>query len=321
MNEKNTETKYVEGPQYLVPLEIAFFDPDNVWPEQFHTYLVNTGRKKKTVRAYLSDLKQFGLFYENSSEDRFSPDLLTNYDLRRFREWSLHEEKVSAATWNRRLATLRVFVEFAREAGYALELDPLEGIQAMKVMQKPPKWRTAAEFHRLMRVVEQQINTANTKLRKYRSRRDGAAVALMVYAGLRIGEVAALEWADIEISERKGSVIVRDGKGGKEREVPLSKEARRLIEPHRAQCSEQDVFQISERALQKQVAKLGKLAKIENLTPHQLRHTFGKRMADAGVRLEVIQALMGHEKLETTMLYIQPGWEDLEDAVDAVNRV
>ena len=70
--------------------------------------------------------------------------------------------------------------------------------------------------------------------------------------------------------------------------------------------------------MQQALEKVGKLAGIPGLSPHILRHTFGKRMAEAGCRLEVIADLMGHEDLETTRRYVQPGQVDLTEAVESI---
>ena len=78
------------------------------------------------------------------------------------------------------------------------------------------------------------------------------------------------------------------------------------------------LFDVDVRQAQKMVGALGERAKVEDLTPHALRHTCAKRMVDAGRPLTEIQKILGHEKLETTARYCQPGWEDLERAVESI---
>jgi site-specific recombinase XerD len=70
--------------------------------------------------------------------------------------------------------------------------------------------------------------------------------------------------------------------------------------------------------VQRVVAQLGKVAGIEGLTPHVLRHTFAKNLVDAGVGLEKVADLLGHRRLETTRIYTRPGERDLERAVEAI---
>ena len=72
------------------------------------------------------------------------------------------------------------------------------------------------------------------------------------------------------------------------------------------------------RGVQASLAKFGTYAKLEECTPHVLRHTFGKNLADAGTPIQVIADLMGHESLETTRRYVQPGHDDLAAAVERI---
>ena len=75
---------------------------------------------------------------------------------------------------------------------------------------------------------------------------------------------------------------------------------------------------LTERGIQATLAKYAGDARIEDLSPHVLRHTWCKNLADAGVRLEVIAALAGHESLETTRRYVEPGQDDLAAAVERI---
>jgi integrase/recombinase XerC len=71
------------------------------------------------------------------------------------------------------------------------------------------------------------------------------------------------------------------------------------------------------RAVQKAFDQIGTACGVE-FTPHTLRHTFGKRLVDAGRPLTEVAALLGHESISTTEIYTKPGLEDLEKAVDSL---
>ena len=119
-------------------------------------------------------------------------------------------------------------------------------------------------------------------------------------------------------------MVVRSGKGGKQRTVPLNVDARRAIESYkevRPQVPSDRLF-ISQRgeglqaqAVENLVKKYARRAGLENVTPHMLRHTFGKSLVDVGIDLGTVATLMGHERLDTTALYTQPGARDLAQAV------
>jgi len=72
------------------------------------------------------------------------------------------------------------------------------------------------------------------------------------------------------------------------------------------------------QGIQRMVRKYARLAGLEGVTPHALRHTFGKNLVDAGVSLDRVARLMGHSSLDITAIYTRPGPEDLENAVERI---
>ena len=74
-----------------------------------------------------------------------------------------------------------------------------------------------------------------------------------------------------------------------------------------------------QKTAQRAVKRFARVAGLENVTPHILRHTFGKSLLDNGVTLEKVATLMGHSNLNTTRIYTTPGEEDLIEAVEAIS--
>ena len=147
----------------------------------------------------------------------------------------------------------------------------------------------------------------------------------MALAGLRMSEVVGIDVDDVSISARKGSVTVRRGKGDASRSVPLSAEARTLVEPwaHRpGSPASGPLFlgpagRLSGRAVDRLTRRIGEAAGVE-LSPHVLRHTFVTRLIRAGVDVVMVAELAGHRSLETTRRYALPTQEDRESAVESV---
>lgn len=106
---------------------------------------------------------------------------------------------------------------------------------------------------------------------------------MMLQAGLRIGEVASLTVGDIHVSDRKGSVEIRQGKGSKYRLVPLNSDIRKAVLKYldvrpnvgEALFASQKGGGLTSNAIWKVVKKYGEAAGIPEVTPHALRHTFG----------------------------------------------
>jgi site-specific recombinase XerD len=222
-------------------------------------------------------------------------------------------ERRAPATINRRLASLRTFFQWARAEGLCREV-PTDAVKGLASSPRAPKSLPKKDVDRLIREAEQGGN-----------KRDLALLQVLRHTGIRVGELTALRLSDVSISERKGQLIVRSGKGSKYRVVPLNADARKSLSDYlavRPQSTSDRLFLgrraagLSPRAVEKTVLKYAHQARLEDVSPHTLRHTFGKSALDAGVDLVTVSRLMGHERLETTAIYTTPSAQDLERAVE-----
>ncbi len=142
---------------------------------------------------------------------------------------------------------------------------------------------------------------------------------MLLYTGLRLAELVALDVDDVRMSARKGVVIVRSGKGDAYREVPLNALVRQVLEEWLARTQDQAprsereraLFvgragrRLSKRSVDDVVRGLGKDAGV-TLSAHILRHTFLTRMVRQGSDLVLVAELAGHRRLETTRRYSLP---------------
>lgn len=152
-------------------------------------------------------------------------------------------------------------------------------------------------------------------LESLRTWRDRAIAGLMVFCGLRSGEVLALDVADVDIGARWLRV---SGKGGAERRVPLDVDVAGVIQTYllaeRPATASTRLFIVAKGPTRGQPLTAAGLRRIfryhRDLTgitaarPHALRHTFGSALAEAGVDLAVMQALLGHAHIDTTARYV-----------------
>jgi integrase/recombinase XerD len=138
--------------------------------------------------------------------------------------------------------------------------------------------------------------------------RDKLLLGFMYAAGLRVSEVVALRWCDVDLDRR--TLTVREGKGGKDRQVMLPKLFVPLLDPSR-RGDGPFVFpgadlqrHLSPRAAQRAMQRAASLAAIEKpATCHTLRHSFATHLLENGTDVRFIQELLGHVRLETTTLY------------------
>ncbi len=304
------------------------------WLERFSSHLVSMGRSRCTIEAYVSDVQGFAAWFEGVNGQVFSPEFITGVDLRAYRQECLEVGRVRPATWNRKRAALRVLFGWARREGFiSHSFDVFEGVAEVEEVEQAPRWLEEKEYLRFMRQVEAGVVGAKTDAGRWLAVRDRAVVALMVWAGLREGEVCALEVGDVVVSERKGEVVVRSGKGGKRRRVPLNVDARRAISAWLELRGQGDVLgrlfvgrrgeALGVRGVQRRVAMIGEGARLE-VSPHVLRHTFCKRTlvrnaeALGAGALVAVAELAGHARLDTTRRYVQPSREELARAVERI---
>ena len=283
--------------------------------QRFIDHLRSHDRSERTVKSYFSDLKLFaGWFYETSREE-LTPKSITPIDLSEYKRYLLEDKGFKPATVNRRLASISAFCKWAQEQGLA-DGNPCDEISIVPEVRTAPKSLGKRDQYALIRAVQ-----------KANRPRDEALIMLMLHTGLRVGEVSNLRIGDISISPRKGEVIVRGGKGEKFRTVPLNSNLRKALNAYlsmRPSVNHDYLFvgqkgdRLRSPGIYYLVKKYAYEARIEQISPHTLRHTFGKNLVDAGVSLDRVATLLGHSSLDTTCIYTAPSQADLQNAVESI---
>jgi site-specific recombinase XerD len=274
------------------------------------------GKSPHTIKAYTQDVRLFAEWFDRTNGRGLAPGRMTPIDVREYRSYLLAVKKQKPATVNRKLSSLSAFCEWAKEAGL-ITANPVDGISQVGEVRAAPKWLDKNEQYALLRAVQERGR-----------KRDMALITLMLNTGLRVSEVSALNVDDVKMSPRKGSVVVRGGKGEKFRTVPLNVDTRKALRAYLAERSgveDGEHLFVSQRGGSLQPAGLYYLvsryaygARLEDVTPHTLRHTFGKNLVDAGVRLDRVAQLLGHESVGTTRIYTTPSEQDLQREVEKI---
>lgn len=286
--------------------------------QDFSAYLKSSERSALTIKNYLADLQHFEKwFLETNDYSEFNPPDVTPTDLREFKQFLQITKEMKPASINRRLASLRSFLKWTNEVGIA----PIFQLSTIPKFEKTEKtgirWLDRKEENALLRAVERSG-----------VKRDIAIIKLLLHTGLRVAELCSLRWSEIIINERKGVLKVLQGKGGKRREIPLNYDARQVLLDLGYQQNagkKEAVFigqrgKLTPRGIQTIFRKYADLVKLKDLSPHSVRHTFCKKLLNAGISLEKIALLAGHESLDTTRLYLEPSLKDLAGAVAALSE-
>jgi integrase/recombinase XerC len=154
--------------------------------------------------------------------------------------------------------------------------------------------------------------------------RDYAMVEVLVETGLRVHELLALRLSDLELHQRSGKLVVRHGKRGHYREIPLTLDCRQALRsyletehPHPEDPDSPLWFgkkgPLGHRSsVMRLLQKYGNIVGIPDLHPHLLRHTFASRYLRANPDdLRGLARLLGHANLNTVMIYTEPDMDDL----------
>lgn len=283
--------------------------------ERFGRFLERAERSPCTIRSYRGDLEGLAAWFTSRTAQPFSPGALTPADLRAYKRWLIAQD-LKASTINRKLATLKSFLHWAVDVRLLRGAHGLRVPPPIRAVRGGPRWLDHREQHRLLRVVE-GLGTP----------RDHAVITLMLHTGVRVSELCALIWKDVHLSERRGVLTVRSGKGGKRREIPLNRDARqrlRTLGYGEHAGTPAPIFggqrgALTPRGVQLLLARYAQAAGLQRVTPHALRHSFCKNLVNVGVGLEKIALLAGHDSLETTRHYCEPSLQELEEAVELVS--
>jgi site-specific recombinase XerD len=286
---------------------------DRIWG-----WLKERGRRSRTLSAYQTDWREFAAWYQNTNDEPFDLARLTALDLNDYRSWGLAQQ-LAPSTINRRLGFFKHYASWGLEEHF-VEASVFRAIKAVALVRQQklaPKALFQAEVRRLLKEVELRADV-----------RDQAILYALLYTGLRVGELAHLQIEDVQLSERKGTILVRGdhAKGGKQREVPVPREARQRLQSYLDQhpTGKGLLFlgqrgPLGEDAIGRIVGKYATWAKLEGVTPHVLRHTFSYNYLEkTGNDLIGLATILGHDNVTTTQIYTQKPLGALQDEIEKV---
>lgn len=172
---------------------------------------------------------------------------------------------------------------------------------------------------------EQQAMLATFNCRYRTPHRDRTMIELALATGLRAGEIVALKDEHVELDATGGRLMVRDGKGSKDRVVYFGPEVRdtlrewldrkpesRFVFPTR---TGKPVATSHLRRVVKRAAREAGVAEAERVSPHTLRHTFATDLYRETGNLRLVQKALGHASIQTTQIYTHVLDEEMESAL------
>ena len=208
---------------------------------------------------------------------------------------------------NQDLYNFQASLRFLQRRGYVVPV-ALLSLSGLKQPDSLPRFLTDEQVQKLHHDLASRVEKADTPARRRDSRLDLATFYLLWQGGLRLCEVEDLTLSDLNIPEQY--VLIRQSKGLKDRTVYLTEAAIEAIQDYRTVRGtnhSDNLFLYRHRPLSKDLIRCRLKAAGERtgmkVTPHMLRHTFATQLVNAGCKITTIQALLGHSRLNSTMIY------------------
>jgi integrase/recombinase XerC len=280
------------------------------WSESVAQYLDTLSSARTRVR-YAAAFDEFAEWYQGTYGEVPTVSEITALELREWRAYLLNVRRLMATSINLRLSALKMLLR---------SQDRELHVEGVRVTPRPVAVVTARQFGKLLGVLEGKTLLA---------RRDMAIAQLMYGAGLRVGEVVELRLADVEIRDKSGRVLIRQGKGLKERTVPVGVEVRRALRDYlelRPAGATEVLFvsrtgkPIHARDVERAIAEAARQAGLEQeVTPHTLRHSFATRFVQThGGDVASLAAILGHQHVVTTTRYLHPNQAQLQEMMEGM---
>jgi len=290
--------------------------------DAFSQYLADERRSSsRTVETYVRDLRRFRDWVraEGLPEDAREIDIVA---LRGFLSSLFRSDQ--ASTMKKKVSALRSFFKFLLKRRI-IDHNPASSLRTPKVPKGLPRFLTVDQAFRVMEAPRKEGERA-----KPLRARDRALLEMLYGTGVRVGELASMNIADFDFTERSVRVL---GKGGKERIVPLGQAALDAVQAYlperrglqaKSKDGDPDALwlarsgrRLSIRQVQNIVRRHGTLgAGRGDLHPHAMRHSCATHLLDAGADLRSIQELLGHSSLSTTQKYTHVSVDRLMEVYD-----
>lgn len=258
---------------------------------RFCQYLRVRNYSPHTVESYAIDLRLFFARVEKR------PGKVTWRDVDGFIAGQ-HEQGLAAATINRRLNALKHFFDFLAGESDSAPINPVKPSHHVRVGRSLPKKLTGAQVRQFFAGIGHEM--------------DRALFLLMLRCGLRVSEVARLKASDVDWEQ--GALLVRQGKGRKDRRVYISPDAllglRECLRQRPVTVVGDNLFwnrkrpgqPLSIKAIQKKMERYAKAAGII-ASCHSLRHTFASNLLEEGAEVVSIKEFLGHSSVTSSERY------------------
>ena len=262
-------------------------------------------KRNRSWKSSILHLKKLNEYFEHRKLSQITVKDIDDFKLIRLRD-------VKPSSLNRELATLSHLFNYAKRQKRYFGENPVSISKLLPEHNQVERTLTLEEEERL-------LNNCPNYLR--------VIVVCALNTGMRIGEIISLKWNNVDLDNNVITLEHTNTKNKKSRRIPTNSYLRNLLIEQKLKVGNADhVFLNSKGVPYKRYDSLNqafrrakKMAGIENLRFHDLRHSAATRMAESGVSIIAINKILGHADLKTTMRYAHPD-DSLKDAVEILGN-
>jgi len=266
--------------------------------EEFSIWQKQLGKADGTIKTYIGVLEKFEAWLSSKGK---SLNSVSRNDVQLYMD-ELENQQKTAGTIEKYLAAISVFVRFIDKSEIVLDIKRKEKIKDTSI----PESLEESEEKKLLLEVKADGNLRNI-----------AIVYTLLYTGIRISELCALNFDDIQEVDGKKKLLIKDNDGEIDRFIPLTTDVSYHLENYidSLTIKKDAIFvssvnkRLSTRAVQYMLQKY-------DVNPHKLRHTFCQKLINKGINLHIVAKLAGHKDVNVTKRYVGNTQPNLDNAID-----
>ncbi|OGI28343.1 MAG: hypothetical protein A2287_05215 [Candidatus Melainabacteria bacterium RIFOXYA12_FULL_32_12] len=283
-----------------------------LFDELKEVFIKYTKENKRSWQRDMSALNHLTPYFKGKQLKEIAPFMVEGYRAERKKQTKVNGEPIKPATVNREIEILRKMFNIAIDNEWT-DKNPASArkVKPLREDNKKERYLEPDEEVRLLN----ECTGYHSYLKPI--------IICALHTGMRKSEILGLRWDCVDFKEKYLTLL--DTKSGKVRKIPVSQTLLDILKALSKNRSSEFVFTNPETGkpyvdFKKSFNTICKNAGIENLVFHDLRRTAGTRMANSGVDLVVVQSILGHAEIKTTMRYARPVPEQKLKAIEVLDN-
>lgn len=289
----------------------------NEYVNMYINYLKNNNRSENTIEQYKTEIHHFLRFIETKGITDIEDIRTIHIDL--YQTYLVDVRKNKSASMQKKSSTIKQFFKYLHSRQY-IKNNPSEAIDAIKIKDADRKKKKTLSPEQSIKLIEKTVKNSVLK------ERNKALLLVLFFCGLRVSELCALLVDEVDFKTK--TLFVNDGKGGKDREVPLNDEMipdlkeylkNRPVESPYFFTKKHSADPMNPKSVLALIKDHSEKANIGDIGCHSLRRTAATHLLASGVPINSIRIYLGHSSVNTTMLYLDPDKEEIKEQIRSNN--